>query len=237
MLNIIFPKKSPLVNGYSFDAVLEDTLEMSIELTRYPIESGVNVNDHRIINPTKYYITGVYGSKPIKPLISLDSFNPEDLAGIAIGAATNLFRDNPLVAAVGGLSAGWLAGSQETRAATALEFFVNLMRNGFPFTVDAVDRQLTNMVITKLSRTKDNSNETGMILVLELQELITLDRINAQGGIDPTPDQLIDGDPSQTSCSRDYHRGQQVGDTSVSPAVATAVTQSVITPTPLPPLQ
>ena len=236
MLNIIFPKKSPTVNGFQFDAVLEDTFEATVEPSLYPVESGAMVNDHRIINPMKYFITGAIGSKPLRPLISPD-VNIDDLAGIAIGAATNLFRKNPLIATAAGLGIGYLAGTEDSRGSTSLAMLIDLMRQGMPFDVDAVDIQLKNMVITKIRRTKDTENEQGLVVVLEIQELITLDRINEMNGERPTLDQLIDGDPSQTSCTRDTYRGQQMGSTSVDVATSTAVTQSVIIPSDIPPLQ
>ena len=235
MLSILFPNKAPQFAGYQFEATLEDTFEASIELTRYPIESGVQVNDHRIINPKKWFVTGAIGSKPLKPLIPF-SGDFSDLIGIAAGAASNIFRDNPLVAAAAGLSTGFLAGTEETQASASLEWFLELMRKGIPFDVDAVDIQLKNMVITKISRTKDPSNEKGLIVTLELQELITLSRINTVNGIEPDPSELIDSDPSQTSCSAAHYRGQQTGNTRVTPATATAVRQSVITPYELAPL-
>lgn len=236
MINIIFPKKSPMLNGFQFDATLEDTIEATVDLARYPIESGAKVHDHRILNPIRYFIVGSVGSQSLRPLIDPRDINLEDLAGIAIGAATNLFRDNPLIAMAGGLGIGFLAGSEQTRPSSALEFLLQLMYQGDPFTVDAVDRQLKNMVITKISRTRDPSNEEGLIAILELQELLTLDRIKEMQSERPTPDQLIDGDPSQLSCSREYHRGQQIGK-EPSVATATAVRESVIIPTTLPPLQ
>lgn len=215
MLNIIFPKKSPTVNGFQFDAVLEDTFEASVRITEYPIESGLNVNDHRIINPMKYYITGAIGTKPLKPLISAD-FQLEDLTNIAIGAATNILRRNPYVALAAGLTMGFLGGSEESRASATLEYLISLMRSGLPFDVDAVDIQLKNMVITSIKRTKDPANETGLIVILEIQELITLDRITEVNGEKPTADQLVDGDPSQTSCTREANRGEQPSNEQVS---------------------
>lgn len=227
MLNIIFPKRSPLVNGFEFDAVLEDTFEASVELTRYPIESGVQVNDHRIVNPMKYYITGAIGSKPLRPLIS-PNVSVDDLLGTAIGAASNIFRDNPYVALVAGLSAGFLAGSDQSRGSATLEMFLRLMQQGLPFFVDAVDIQLKNMVITNMSRVRDPSTEEGLILVMEIQELITLDRITQSGGVSPNASQLIDGDPSQTAAVRAINRGQQMTSEAVSAATAYAVEQAVV---------
>ena len=225
MLNIIFPEKAPMFDNFQFDATLEDTFEASIELTRYPIESGVYVNDHRIINPKKWFITGAIGSKPLRPLINKD-LTADDLIGVGIGAASNIFRDNPLVAGIAGLSIGFLAGSDASRASATLEYLVGVMNSGVPFFVDAVDIQLKNMVITKISRTKDPSNEKGLIVTLDIQELIVLDRIENLDGLNPDSNELLDGDPSQTACTKTRNRGQQATNVKVGNARATAVKEA-----------
>lgn len=206
MLSILFPNKSPKFNGYEFDATLEDSFEASIELTKYPVESGVKVNDHRIINPMKYYITGAIGSKPLRPLITgVTDFTA--LRDVAIGAATNVLRKNPYVALAAGLTTGFLSSSQETRASASLKLLLDLMVSGLPFDVDAVDIQLKNMVITKVSRAKTPEDETGLIVVVELQELIMLQRLATLN--QPRPDQLPANDPSQTGAAGNVNRGQQ----------------------------
>lgn len=193
----IFTKRAPTIAGYSFDAVLEDTFEATVNLTSYPVESGVRVTDHRILQPFKWSLTGSISNNPVKTQIT-------DFIG---GALSNL-TDNPIVATVAGLSAGWLAGSDETRASTTLTFLIELMQAGEPFTIDAGDITLNNMVITRLSRTKEPRNENGLEFVAELQELITLDRI-AQAG-EPSQDQLREGDPAQSAASRVVKRGQAI---------------------------
>src|ERR1051325_7397557 len=166
----LFTKQAPTLAGYSFDATLEDTLDASVEWTSYPVETGVNVNDHRIIQPVKWTLTGAVSNNPLK--VQLTDF--------LAGGLSNL-TNNPYVATVAGLAAGFLAGSSETRASTTLEFLINLMVAGDPFDIDAVDIQLKNMVITRIGRTKNPENEQGLIFVAELQELITLDRIPVSG--------------------------------------------------------
>lgn len=193
----IFTKQAPTIAGYSFDAVLEDSLDASVEWTSYPVESGVNVNDHRIIQPVKYTLTGAVSNNPLS--IQLTDF--------LTGGLSNL-TNNPYVSTVAGLAAGFLAGSDETRSSTTLEFLINLMVAGEPFDVDATDIQLKNMVITRIGRTKDNSNETGLIFVAELQELITLDRIPQSG--QPTQKQLRDGDPAKSGVAGVVRKGQQL---------------------------
>lgn len=193
----LFTKQAPTIAGYQFDAILEDTLDVSVEWTVYPVESGVNVNDHRIIQPVRWTMTGAVSNNPLK--VQLTDF--------LAGGLSNL-TNNPYVAAVAGLAAGFLAGSNETRASTALEFLINLMRAGEPFAIDAGDIQLQNMVISRIGRTKDITNETGLIFVCELQELITLDRL--QNLTQPSQYQLRDGDPSKSSLAGVVKKGQQI---------------------------
>lgn len=206
VISLLF-KQSPTIAGYQFDATLEDTFEVSVELTRYPVESGVKVNDHRIINPITYYLVGAVSNNPLKPM-------PTDLIG---GLASNFLQSNPYVAAVAGMSAGFLAGNKETRSSSTLEFLVQLLTAGQPFDVDAIDIQLQNMVLTKISRTKDPESEEGLIFVAEMQELVSLDRLPSK--TQPSQDELLDGDPTKTAAAADVNRGQQIGQT---PSEATA---------------
>jgi hypothetical protein len=207
----LFTKQAPTIAGYSFDAVLEDTFEATVEVTTYPIESGVRVSDHRILQPFKWSMTGAISNNPLK--VQLTDF---------LGGALSNLTNNPLVASIAGLSAGFLAGSDETRASTTLQFLIVLMQQGDPFDIDAGDITLRNMVITRLSRTKDPSNENGLIFVADLQELITLERISFVGP--PAPDQLRDGDQSKSAITRAINRGQKL----VADAKA-AVTEQVDT--------
>ena len=193
----IFTRQAPTIAGYAFDAVLEDTFEANITVTSYPVESGVRISDHRILQPFKWTLTGAVSNNPLK-------VQPTDFAA---GLLSNL-TDNPLVATVAGLSAGWLAGSDETRSSTTLQFLLTLMQSGDPFDIDAGDILLKNMVITRLSRTKEPRNENGLEFVAELQELIILDRIQRDDA--PSQDQLREGDPAESAVSRAVNRGQAI---------------------------
>lgn len=193
----LFTKQAPTLAGYSFDAVLEDSLDASVEWTTYPVETGVNINDHRIIQPVKWTLTGAISNNPLK--VQLTDF--------LAGGLSNL-TNNPYVATAAGLAAGFLAGSDETRASTTLEFLINLMVAGDPFDIDAGDIQLKNMVISRIGRTKNPENEQGLVFVAELQELITLDRIPVSG--QPSQAILRDGDPAKSGVAAVVKKGRQV---------------------------
>lgn len=210
----ILTRQSPTIAGYQFDAVLEDAFEASVELTRYPVESGVKVADHRIIQPMKYYMVGAVGNNPLKV------FDLAGIEGLAAGGLSNLLSGSPYAAAAagvaGGLTAAFLAGSDQTRASNVLALLLDLMINGQPFDVDAVDIQLKDMVITRLSRDRDPENESGLIFVAELQELVQLTRLSDK--TQPSQDQLPDGDPAKAGAAATASTGQQVGGT---PGVST----------------
>lgn len=191
----LFTKQAPTLAGYSFDAVLEDSLEASVEWTSYPVETGVNVNDHRIIQPVKWTLTGAVSNNPLQVQIT----------DFLTGGLSNL-TNNPYVATVAGLAAGFLSGSDETRSSTTLEFLINLMVAGEPFDIDAGDIQLQNMVIGRIGRTKNPENEQGLIFVADLQELITLDRIPQSG--QPSQTMLRDGDPAKSGISSLIRKGR-----------------------------
>ena len=191
----LFTKQAPTLAGYSFDAVLEDSLEASVEWTSYPVETGVNVNDHRIIQPVKWTLTGAVSNNPLQVQIT----------DFLAGGLSNL-TNNPYVATVAGLAAGFLSGSDETRSSTTLEFLINLMVAGEPFDIDAGDIQLQNMVIGRIGRTKNPENEQGLVFVADLQELITLDRIPQSG--QPSQTMLRDGDPAKSGVSSLIRKGR-----------------------------
>ena len=172
MADIIFKAN---VNGqvanYSFDAVVEETVEFETEFTGYPLENGVTINDHRIIKPARYTVRGITSNTPLKVSVT-------DFAG---GLVSNL-SDNPLIGAVTGISAGYLAGSSDSRTAAAMQTFIDIMEGAEPFDVDTGEIQLKNMCITHITRTRNPETENALEVVLDLQEMILLDRINPDNG-------------------------------------------------------
>ena len=184
----IFTPKSPTMAGIEFDAVLEDTLEASVDLTGYPIELGARASVHRIINPFKWTIVGAVSNTPLG--LSIGDF---------IGGALSNITDNAIVGALGGLSAGLLAGSDETRSSAALAALINLMTTGEPFDIDAGDIQLTNMIVGRIRRTKNPENEGGLIFEADLQEYPTLKTTLSKN--QPISTELNPDDPASSQAS------------------------------------
>jgi hypothetical protein len=177
------------------------------------VESGVKVSDHRIIQPVKYSIVGAVSNNPLK-VTPIDSL---------AGWLSNALPDSGVIATAAGISASFLSGSDSTRASTALEFLIEMIPTGEVMTIDAVDIQLSNMIVTKISRTRDPENENGLIFVADLQELISLDRLPNQN--QPTQGQLPNGDPAKSAAAATVNKGQKIG-TSPTAATAKQVTQA-----------
>ena len=194
----IFVAKAPTLAGIEFDAVLEDTFEATVDLTSYPIELGARASDHRIINPFRWSLVGAISNTPLGP-------NVTDFVG---GGLSNFF-DSGVLSTVAGLSAGFLAGSDKTRSSSALDLLLKLMVSGEPFNVDAGDKILENMVIARIRRTKDASNEGGLIFEADLQEFPELSTVIAKN--QPSSSQLNPNDPSASQCSALNNRGEIKG--------------------------
>ncbi len=203
----IFTPKAPTLAGYEFDAVLEDTFEAEAELTGYTIELGARASDHRIIKPFKWSIVGAVSNNPLNA--SVTDF---------IGALSN--NAGGVLSTVAGLSAGFLAGSSETRASSTLEFLISLLVTGEPFDIDAGDIQLTNMVVARIRRTKDPENENALIFEADLQEYPTLETTLTKNGA--LLSQLNPDDPSYTQSVANVNLGEVTG------VIASALTISTI---------
>ena len=209
----LFTKKSPSLGGgnsqITFDAVLSDNIETTIDFTQFPIEIGADATDHGIIRPIKYTMTGVVSNNPLSPSVT-------DFAG---GVLSNFF-DSGIVSAVSGISAGFLAGSDQTRAGSTLEFLIGLQYARRPFDVDTVDYQLNNMVITSLRRERNPENENGLIFIAEMQELPLLATVITQN--QPGISQLPSNDPAQTMAASDVNKGETQG-SSISDTISQGI--------------
>ena len=191
----LFTRKAPSIGGIEFEAVLEDTLESSVTFTQFPIEVGANATDHGIIQPNKWTLTGVISNNPLQ--LSVTDF---------AGALSN-FAGSGALAGVAGLSAGFLSGSDDTRASDALSLLIEIKNARQPFDIDAGDIMLTNMVITNITRTKNPANEGALVFVAELQELPTLDTVLSQG--QPSQEELPVDDPAQSQAAALLDKGEQ----------------------------
>lgn len=198
----VFTRKPPVLgsgdNIVEFDAVLEDRLSQSVEFTRFPIELAAMATDHGIIQPVFWSLRGAVSNNPLFPSLT-------DFAG---GFLSNFF-DSGVLAAVGGMSAGFLAGSDQSRAGATLSFLLGLMIARQPFDVDAGDIQLSNMVVTDIDRIKNPENENGLEFQALLMELPTIATTVSKN--QPKVENLPDDDAAKTQAAAEAAKGEKLG--------------------------
>ncbi len=210
----LLSRNRPSIDTITFDAILEETLEIESEVTTYTIESGAPAADHRIYKPVKWRVIGGVSNNPVR-------VQATDFTGV-VSRATN----DPVANLALGASAGLLSGTRETAAA---DFIQEVIRKGFnapAFDVVTDDVMLHDMVFVAFRRTNDTENEGALIFEAELQELPTIERIRQSGGAltsvtNPSPE-----DPSAASIGNAVNFGQR-SLRSAGQAVNTAVNNAL----------
>ena len=195
----IFSKEAPQIGALTFDAVLEEITSKSVTITEFPIEFGANVNDHRILNPNRYIMTGAVSDTPL-------GFGLTDAALIGTGLLGN---------AIGGRAGGIaqsiaiyaLAGSEKTRSATAWATLTAIMNSGEPFSLQTGLEILDNMVITRLDTRRTPANEGGLEFIAELRELQIVYTSLIKAPIESAL-QLPENDTATTQAAPEQPRGQ-----------------------------
>ena len=107
----IFAKNLPKIGPLEFDAKLEGKTNKSVQLTRFPIEFGAPVNDHAILLPNRYLLTGAVSNSPLGLGLSDIGMMGAGAIATAVGGIGG--------AAISAVSAYLLSGGNETRASTA----------------------------------------------------------------------------------------------------------------------
>lgn len=199
----LFNSTAPSLGGVSFDAVLESSTEKSITLTQYPVEFGANINEHRILNPDRYYLVGAVSNNPL-------GFGLDDIANIGVGAAGTIIGGvaGAAVSAVGSiLTASFLSGSSATRSASAWELLSNLMHAGEPFDVVSGLETLRDMLVINISQRTVPDSEQGLIFIAELRQVQIVFTQLVQTGV-ASSGQLSKTDRSATQAAPSIEKGQ-----------------------------
>lgn len=184
----IFSKTLPALGVIEFDAKLEGVTSKSVYLTQYPVEFGANVNDHAIVLPDRYLLTGAISNTPLG--LGLD-----DLGMMGAGAVASAVG-GVVGAAISTVAAYLLAGSEETRASTAWRSLSAMMKTRAPIELITEFETLQEMVIVRLDQRTRPEDEDGLIFVAELQECL---RVSSKVGRGVTSaGQLLKNDPVAT---------------------------------------
>lgn len=188
----IFSKTLPALGIVEFDAKLEGIASKAIQLTQYPVEFGANVNDHAILLPDRYLLTGAISNSPLG--LGLD-----DIGMMGVGAVASAVG-GVAGAAISGVSAYLLAGSEETRAATAWRALSAMLKTRAPIELITELETFQDMVLIRLDQRTRPENEDGLIFVAELQQvrIVGTQESSRPGRGVTSAEQLLQNDPVAT---------------------------------------
>lgn len=161
----IFTKTLPKIGPLEFDAKLEGIASKSVVLTQYPVEFGANVNDHAILMPNRYLLTGAVSNTPLG--LGLDDIGMMGAGAIAtaVGGIGG--------AAISAVSAYLLSGSEDTRAATAWASLTAILEARAKFDLDTGKEIMRDMMLIRLDERTRPDNEDGLVFIAELQQVRT----------------------------------------------------------------
>ncbi|MFV3292276.1 phage baseplate protein [Pseudomonas sp. NY11955] len=163
----IFSKTLPKIDQIEFDAKLEGVTSKAVHLTQFPVEFGANVNDHAILLPDRYLLTGAVSNSPLG--MGLGEIGAMGDLGAAIGGAS---PSSTVGGAVGSAVAAYLlAGSEATRAATAWAALTAMLQARAHFDLITEYETLRDMVLIRLDQRTRPEDEDGLVFVAELQQV------------------------------------------------------------------
>lgn len=169
----IFAKSLPKIGPLEFDAKLEGKTNKSVQLTRFPIEFGAPVNDHAILLPNRYLLTGAVSNSPLGLGLGDIGMMGAGAIATAVGGIGG--------AAISAVSAYLLSGGDETRASTAWASLSALLESRTKFDLDTGKEIMRDMVLVDLYEGTVPENEDGLVFVAELYQVRTIRAQVAQG--------------------------------------------------------
>lgn len=191
----IFINRAPRLGLFTFDAVLSTTTQGSVKLTQIPLESGAEVNDHRIRNPNTYSMTGAVSNSPLK--VSLD-----DILSLGLNVIGSITQPGGASDTAMNIGSSYLAGSAGARSSTSASLLFALKDSGDPITVVTGLMTLRDMVIADVLINQDPTMDDGFTFTAQLQEYMYIKSLNNESPVSEM-------DPSvQESASPDSMLGQ-----------------------------
>jgi hypothetical protein len=176
----LFVRTKKSIGGIELDAVLSETHTNQVRLTKNPIELGVDITDHAVIEPKRINIVAQVSDTPLGSAAF----------GQIIDLVTGLF--------------GTSTTQNITRSNAAYNAMVQIMEAREPIEVQTKLKLYSDMLITGLSVSQDKTSSRIVLMTLNLEEaLITESQI-----VKLTPRQLKQGSAREQGSSADS-KGRQ----------------------------
>lgn len=184
----IFAKTLPKIGPLEFDAKLEGSTDKAVYLTQFPVEFGANANDHAILLPNRYLLTGAVSNTPL-------GLDLGDIGMMGVGAVATAVGGIG-GAAISAVSAYLLSGSDETRASTAWASLTAILEARAKFDLDTGKEIMRDMMLIRLTERTRPENEDGLVFFAELQQ-VRIVRSKVGQGV-TSADQLMQNDTVTT---------------------------------------
>jgi len=176
----LFIRTKKSIGNIQLDAVISESHNNQVRLTKNPVELGADITDHAIIEPKKLNIVA--------------QVSDTTLGIAALGQIVDL---------VTGLF-GTATSDNITRSNAAYNAMVQLMEQREPIDVQTKLKLYENMILTSLSTTQDKDSSRIVLMTINLEEvLITESQI-----VKLDADQLLGGSTSEQGTSSE-NKGRQ----------------------------
>jgi len=141
-----------MVQSISFDAFINESHNLTAEITQIPLETGAYVSDHLIFKPLVLSITAVVSNTPLR----------------YFGGVDNIFRGIQLVKDL-------FDGSSDYRRTFAQEAWMNLLETfsaAGEMTITTANAVYPNMVLIGLDTTTDANSSEILEVNMTFQQII-----------------------------------------------------------------
>lgn len=194
----LFVRTQKSIGGIQLDAVLSETHNNTVRLTKNPVELGADITDHAIVEPKKIVIVAEVSDTPLG-LAAL---------GQIVDLITGLF--------------GTSTTQNITRSNAAFNAMVLLQEQREPLEIQTKLRLYQDMIITSLVTTQDKDSSRIALMTIILEEVL----ITESQVVQLTPEQLQAGTTTEQASSAEK-KGRQESVTP-SDTTSTSVLKSVL---------
>jgi hypothetical protein len=176
----LFIRTQKSLAGVELDAVISETHNNNISLTKNPVELGTDITDHAIIEPKKISIVAQVSDTPLGTAA----------LGEIVDSVTGFF--------------GTSTSQNLTRSTAAYNAIKEIVEQREPIEVQTKLVLYTNMLITSLNITQDKDSSRVALMNITLEEVL----ITSSEIIQFDPDDLLEGQVREQASSA-QKRGRQ----------------------------